>query len=440
MLLPLQLPRLFHQGLSLGEISQKGTKFKLQRGGGTKKGSQNPSRKGDSAKGTPGWDDQGIGCCKQTPFLNPNPYQQWYRVKNMATVRVNRESCMGLLDKGMQINTIMPSFIKTQSLDVGPLSDLVSRWVTCVSLGNAFTQLLWCIVIQVQVDGVQGYLILIMVWVPIILGILIISHAINVIKEEINAIVTPWENAQVAHLLSVWRAAAMVEDDQTAGNSNLGGYDKIVLTKHTKTIDAFSSHVIITKAGIAHINERINVMTQALCIPDGSLSQGLMVQNAYTELRKGNNNVAVVVKNSMAYPQTLRRKTPVVRAAVVTQVPEPPVQTGLTGVLGEDHNHQMPKLTVKQRQEKLFEELYLSGLESWPPKLVASAQSLLAKYHNVFSLEPSKLGCTHSTEHVIKVTNDTPFKEWFRQIPLPLIEEVHKNLWEMLDSDAICPS
>ena len=27
-----------------------------------------------------------------------------------------------------------------------------------------------------------------------------------------------------------------------------------------------------------------------------------------------------------------------------------------------------------------------------------------------FSLEPMELGCTHSTEHMIKVTGDTPFK------------------------------
>ena len=75
------------------------------------------------------------------------------------------------------------------------------------------------------------------------------------------------------------------------------------------------------------------------------------------------------------------------------------------------HGHHTPKLTVKQRQEKLLEELALSGLESWSPNLVASACSLLAEYHDVFSLEPSELGCTHSTEHVIKVTDDTPFKE-----------------------------
>ena len=69
-----------------------------------------------------------------------------------------------------------------------------------------------------------------------------------------------------------------------------------------------------------------------------------------------------------------------------------------------------------------------------------SNQSLLAEYHDVFTLEPSKLGCTHSTEHVIKFTNNTPFKEWFRHIPLLLVEEVCTHLQEMLDSGAIHPS
>ena len=106
----------------------------------------------------------------------------------------------------------------------------------------------------------------------------------------------------------------------------------------------------------------------------------------------------------------------------------------------EDNGHQMPKLTMKQRQQKLFEELGLSRLESWPPKLVASAQSLLARYHDIFSLEPSKLGCTHSTKHVIRVTNDTPFKEQFRWIPPPHGEEVCKHLQEMLDLGTVHPS
>ena len=53
-----------------------------------------------------------------------------------------------------------------------------------------------------------------------------------------------------------------------------------------------------------------------------------------------------------------------------------------------------------------------------------AACQLLAKYHYVFSLDPLELGCTHSTEHMIKVMDDTPFKECFRWNSLPLFEEV----------------
>ena len=59
-------------------------------------------------------------------------------------------------------------------------------------------------------------------------------------------------------------------------------------------------------------------MTQALCAKDGSLPQGLTVQNVYTELHNDSKNVTVVVRSSMAYPQTLRKKTPVVRAVMDT--------------------------------------------------------------------------------------------------------------------------
>ena len=76
----------------------------------------------------------------------------------------------------------------------------------------------------------------------------------------------------------------------------------------------------------------------------------------------------------------------------------------------------------------MLEELDLSGLASWPPELADCTRLLWMEYHNVFLLEPAVLGCTHSTEHIIKVTDDTPFKEQFRQIPPSLVKEVHNHL------------
>ena len=98
------------------------------------------------------------------------------------------------------------------------------------------------------------------------------------------------------------------------------------------------------------------MMTQAPHVKDGSLLQGLMVQNADTKLRTGSKNVAMVVRNSMVYPPTLRKKTQVARAVEVTQAPEPLAQVGSMGAMGEveDNDHPTPKLTMKERQEKLF--------------------------------------------------------------------------------------
>ena len=77
----------------------------------------------------------------------------------------------------------------------------------------------------------------------------------------------------------------------------------------------------------------------------------------------------------------------------------------------------MTRLTVRQRHGTLFNKLDLSSLDLWTPELADAAHQLLTKYHDMFSLDPSELGCTHSIEHIIKVTDDTPFKEWFRLIP-----------------------
>ena len=140
-----------------GEDSQVSYPFKLKRQDSTGEGSPDPSSQEDQAKGTPGGDAQGIGCHTQTHFLNPNPFLWWYGVENIAKVRINGERCMALLNNGVQLNTIMPSFVKEHSLNIGPLSDLVGRRVTCVGLGNVLTRPLGYIIIGVQVDGVQGY-------------------------------------------------------------------------------------------------------------------------------------------------------------------------------------------------------------------------------------------------------------------------------------------
>ena len=98
--------------------------------------------------------------------------------------------------------------------------------VACMGLGNAYTRPLGYVVIQVQVDRVQGYdedqigLVIpdfsnFVTRVPVILGMPTISHVVNVMREaKIDALAIPWANARAAHLLAVCRMMPMeVEDD-----------------------------------------------------------------------------------------------------------------------------------------------------------------------------------------------------------------------------------
>ena len=178
-----------------------------------------------------------------------------------------------------------------------------------------------------------------------------------------------------------------------------------------ETIEPFSSCVVQVKVGRAYTGECINIMVQDLWTEDGSLPQGLTVENMYTKLRQGSKMAVVVVRNSMAYSQTLQKKTPVARAVAALPVPKPPKEVQLQEGGDEPQSPQTPRLTVRERHDKLFDELDLSGLDTWAPELADAACSLLAKYHNMFLLDPAELGCTHYMEHTIKVTDDTPFKE-----------------------------
>ena len=62
---------------------------------------------------------------------------------------------------------------------------------------------------------------------------------------------------------------------------------------------------------------------------------------------------------------------------------------------------------------------------------------ILREYHDIFSLNDNELGCASQVKHTIKVTDDEPFKEWFRDILPPLLEEVRTHVNDMLQAGAI---
>ena len=258
------------------------------------KGGQDLSSKKQHHEEPPDRGSQGVKTTLQTPFLNLDPFQWWYGVKNVARVRINGESCMALLDNDAQINIITSKYVSDHSMQVGPITNLIGAKVACMGLGNAYTRPLGYVIIWVQVDGVQGYdedqmaLVIpdfsnFVAQMSVILGTPTISWVVNVMKEvEVDALVMPW-----AHFLSVHRMMTVEVGDGLKEEPDPEGYNLLMYTQNVETIEPFSSHIIPVKAGRAYTGECINIMVQALQTEDGSLLQGLTIQNTYTELRQG---------------------------------------------------------------------------------------------------------------------------------------------------------
>ena len=62
------------------------------------------------------------------------------------------------------------------------------------------------------------------------------------------------------------------------------------------------------------------------------------------------------------------------------------------------------------------------------------------EHHNIFSLDKNEIGCTDAAKHVIELLDTELFKERFRWIAPPLMEEVWEHIQEMLDGGTICSS
>ena len=118
-------------------------------------------------------------------------------------------------------------------------------------------------------------------------------------------------------------------------------------------------------------------------------------------------------------------------ARVVSMLHVPPAELSpqLEAIPGMEDKQEPP--SVVEQQKKLLEKLNLGGLSNWTPRNAVVAQDLMLAFHDIFALEGSELGCTSMNEHEIRITDSKPFKEWFRHIPPPLLEEVRTLLCDV---------
>ena len=184
----------------------------------------------------------------------------------------------------------------------------------------------------------------------------------------------------------------------------------------------------------------MHVMTQVLKGGDGPhLPHGLSLVNTYNKVISGSKQVVVVLKNLMVMPITIAKGIKITQVVAANAVP--PVQVAPRNLeeLDELQGIQETKTLVERQREVSLQQLDLSHLEGWSKANQVATHTLLAEYHDVFSLEPREIGCTNLAKHEIRV-DDKPFNEQFQRIAPPMLDEVWAHMKEMLETGTICPS
>ena len=371
-----------------------------------------------------------------------------------------------LVDNGARVNSVMPAYVHQHNLGMHPISELdhslnpYGDHIPLVGLGSGQAEQLGFTLMRVQIEGMPHYnehqVLFILddpsafsARIPVILGTPTINRVVQTMKEtEMHNAPAEWQTARVTY---EWAQGFQFHRESlgerlkfptNTAEEPLDLDEKVLLTDKC-TIPSFQS--IVTHGHTQMMmGNWLNGMTQAPYPEDkADLPNGLYVIRMYTELKDGSQNVSLVLRNLMAWPIYLARGWLIGQVSAANAIPEAQCLAELLKQLdneGED-KPEPAKLSMQQRQEILLAALKKDGgldcLKEWLPKLAKKAVALLLEFHHVFSLELNKIGCTDTTKHVMEVMKDKPFKERFRCIAPPLVDEVCQHIQEMLDGSAI---
>ena len=218
--------------------------------------------------------------------------------------------------------------------------------------------------------------------------------------------------------------------------------NEIASATKTEIIPPRCNKTIWAHTPLVLMGTQMNVMTEPLHRTDKALPRGLHVHPSYGTYNCGSQKMTVQLYNTKDHTIIIKKGTAVAQMVAANEVPEMVVADCVVGALQTRRwaREGRIKLPVEERRKILFKKLELPGLESWTEENKERALNLLAKYHEIFALEDGKMGCTEAAKHKMEVTDQKPFKERLRNIPLGLLDEVKDRLNHMLDVGVIKPS
>ena len=179
----------------------------------------------------------------------------------------------------------------------------------------------------------------------------------------------------------------------------LDGVKGAVCTSQKVTIPPLQTINIKANAAVKGHCMKVHVLTELALGPQ--LPAAVVPIATYGELHPGSLRVPVCLCNMNACAVEIPAKTVVGQLIPANQVP-PVVHPTRTA----------KKTVTKVPKGWILEALDLQGLKEWPESEQKQARGLL-KWEHLFVYSNLDLGKTGLIKHKIRLTEQTPFKEWY---------------------------
>ena len=277
-------------------------------------------------------------------------------------------------------------------------------------------------------------------YTPITLGTLHIDMAIKLATEkELKNLNKQWQRSLVATELTMKEVQILnIEEAQIV--SKLDSDVKHVKDMTIGPFETVKAKGVLKKTPNHY--KRINVVVDDL--REGQHCRDIAVVYQLQILESRSDRIPVILWNLSGRTLKLKKGTSVAHVEASQVVP--PLDSS---VVQEDMYEKVTRDIPKENQSehsskknderllKILEKLDLEGIESWTEQQQCSVRKLLEEYQHLFALNLRELGKTSLVQHMIQLSDKTPFKERYRRIPPHQYEEVRKHLQEMLDIGAI---
>ena len=285
--------------------------------------------------------------------------------------------------------------------------------------------------------------------VPITLGTIHIDEIIGLItEEELHTIDKSWQRGIISRKIAI--RTAQLKENKSVLTQVKGD---VKLTRPIK-IPAYQTISVSGMTNVTAHSKRVNIVTEPGSNNDYTVP-------CYSYMKPGSRRANVLLRNLTSNPVELNKGSVVARVQAANAVP-PMLRTRYVASEGEakrntrksafgrgnarsnrndsnntEKTNDTMKEPSKERIEKLFSKVDLSGAEDWSEENRQKLRMLFIKYHGIFALEDLELGKTNIVKHKIVLEDPKPFRERYRRIPPHQYNEVKEHLKQMLEIGAI---